>query len=114
MPDAFLASGGGDCEDWAMFLALSLKWIGVEDLVLIGIGKYPGNPGPIYHALVVFAGYDPPFYLDPMYYWIPPAEVTRDFSLEYLYTPRELFDACEDVVGTDWDVEMLKKMGWIE
>lgn len=46
-PDEFLAQGGGDCEDWALFTCGLLRWWGWEPYV----GSFAPSDGAVGHAV---------------------------------------------------------------
>lgn len=110
LPGAMYERGGGDCEDWAMALMVTLLATGVDIPMYMAIGQYPINArlGNL-HAIVVFPLYG--VAVDALYWQIHPIQVLSSFEVWFTLSPWEAYTLL-DVESSPRDGKWLDILGW--
>jgi len=113
LPNKFLQRGGGDCEDWALFLAISMEAVKEIDVnPVLAFGSY-GKDNYL-HAIVYIPSKGIP--IDPLYWWKHPMEIAEEFiplGDDPFWTIREAIRNYR-TKGTKKDWIYVRKRGWIK
>jgi hypothetical protein len=111
LPEMMLTRGGGDCEDWVLFLLIMMDAAGIDHEGFVGLGYYRDSGPGATHAIAVFPRLG--VMVDVLYWWIHPLEIAEEFVLTHVLTIRETL-ALFPVRGTATDLDNARSRGWLE